>query len=108
MSGPVASALERQLRERFNPDHLDVQNESHQHNVPAGSETHFKVVVVTERFEGLSLVARHRAIHEAAGDLLAQGIHALSIQAHTPEQWEARGGNVAASPRCRGGDGRAS
>ncbi len=103
MSGVVEAELGTRLHERFEPNHLEVLNESHQHSVPANSETHFKVVIVSAQFEPMSRVARHRAIHEAVGSLLSEGIHALSIQAHTPAQWQARGGAVAPSPACRGG-----
>jgi BolA protein len=103
MSGVVEADLVTRLRGRFDPTHLEVLNESHQHSVPANSETHFKVVIVSARFEPMSRVARHRAIHDAVGSLLSEGIHALSIQAHTPEQWRIRGGAITPSPACRGG-----
>ena len=103
MSGSVANAITEKLREGFAPAHLEVINESHMHSVPKNSETHFKVVVVSEGFAGKSLVARHRAVNDALAAELAAGVHALSIQAPTPEQWVARGGAVPASPRCLGG-----
>ena len=101
--GPMRADLTRRLEAAFAPGHLEVIDESHQHSVPPGTESHFKVVIVSEAFEPMSRVARHRAVHEQATDLLAAGLHALSIQAHTPAQWIARGGTVAPSPRCRGG-----
>ena len=64
----------------FQPSHLEVINESNMHNVPKGSETHFKVVVVSDSFEGLSLVKRHRAVNEVLAQELQSGVHALSIQ----------------------------
>jgi len=85
---------------------LEVENESHRHNVPRGSETHFKVTVVSARFEGLPLVARHRRVHELLAEPLARGVHALSIHAYTPEQWQARGEAVPTSPPCLGGGRR--
>lgn len=62
------------------PTHLEVFNESYMHNVPKGSETHFKVVVVSEEFDGVSLIKRHRMVNNALRDELAGGVHALSIQ----------------------------
>lgn len=103
MSGDVENELVRRLVERFGPRQLQVLNESHMHSVPKNSETHFKVVIVSEVFEPMSRVARHRAVHAAVGTLLEEGIHALSVQAHTPAQWSARGGEVTPSPKCRGG-----
>ena len=55
----LSTVIEAKLRDAFAPAHLEVVNESHMHSVPKGSETHFKVVVVSDRFEGLSPVKRH-------------------------------------------------
>lgn len=74
------------------------------HDVPDGAETHFKVVVVAEVFAGKPLVARHRLVYEALGDELRAGLHALSIVARTPTEWEApEGASVPRSPPCLGG-----
>lgn len=78
-------------------------NESYMHNVPKGSETHFKVVVVSDAFEGLALIKRHRAVNAALKDELASGVHALTINAKTPAEWEASGQHVEPSPKCAGG-----
>jgi len=97
--------IERQLRETFAPDVLEVHNESHTHNVPRGSETHFKVVVVSRAFDGLSRVDRHRLVHQALAEVLKGGVHALAITSRTPAEWAtAEGAVVAASPPCLGGD----
>lgn len=104
--GPIQSSIHDALVEDFSPSVLEVINESGNHNVPAGSETHFKVVVVSEQFAGLSPVARHRAVNKALAAQLAGGVHALSIQALTAEQWAARGGVVPDSPPCLGGSKR--
>ena len=90
----------------FAPTVLEVINESGNHNVPPGSETHFKVVVVSEAFTGQSPVARHRAVNKALAAQLSGGVHALSIQALTPNQWAERGGVVPDSPPCLGGSKR--
>lgn len=87
----------------FAPTHLEVVNESHMHNVPAGSESHFKVTVVAESFAGLGLVARHRQVNRALSDELAGPVHALALHTLTPEEWFERGGRVADSPECHGG-----
>jgi stress-induced morphogen len=77
---------------------------------PANSETHFKVVVVSEAFESAkSPVARHRLINKALALELEGPVHALSIIAKTPDQWQTMidSGKVTIpeSPSCRGGDG---
>ena len=105
-STPVRDAIHDELVGAFAPAVLDVINESHNHSVPRGSETHFKVVVVSEAFAGKSPVARHRAVNAALAELLAGPIHALSIQAFTPTQWAERGGVVPESPPCLGGSKR--
>lgn len=69
------------------------------HKVPPGSETHFKVVVVSSAFEGKSSVARHQLVYRALAEELrpkkdgGAGVHALAITSRTPEEW-------AASPRA--------
>ncbi|PRP91998.1 transcriptional regulator BolA [Enhygromyxa salina] len=100
---PIQDAIHDELVRSFAPSVLEVINESGNHNVPRGSETHFKVVIVSEGFAGETLVSRHRAVNKALAQQLAAGVHALSIQALTPAQWDARGGEVPASPPCLGG-----
>lgn len=87
----------------LSPVRLDVVNESHMHNVPKGSESHFKLVIVSDEFDGKSLVARHRVVNKLLSDQLAGPIHALSMHTYTPAEWEARGGQVPESPPCQGG-----
>jgi stress-induced morphogen len=55
-SGPVAQSILKKITSGTEPEHLDIINESYMHNVPKGSETHFKVVVVSKKFEGLPLI----------------------------------------------------
>ncbi|KAH7474877.1 hypothetical protein KRP22_003446 [Phytophthora ramorum] len=101
-AGPVARRIHEKLLTAFAPSHLDVINESHMHNVPKNSETHFKVVVVTEQFDGKPLLQRHRMVNAVLQPELDAGVHALSILSKTPAQWEANG-HVKPSPNCRGG-----
>ncbi len=101
--GPVQRTIEAALSSAFAPQSLQVLNESHMHSVPPDSETHFKVVIVSEAFAAQALVKRHRAVHKALARPLAEGVHALSIEALTPEQWSDRGGQTQPSPRCPGG-----
>lgn len=80
---------------------------------PANSETHFKVVIVTPVFDSVpTLVGRHRLVNTILADELSQSgpIHALSIDAKTPEQWlqqqqQSNSTMVEPSPPCLGGDG---
>ncbi|KAM6967413.1 bolA-like protein 1 [Aplochiton taeniatus] len=99
---PVERAIKTKLISSLEPQHLEVHNESHMHAVPPGAESHFRVLVVSLRFEGLSLIQRHRLVNEALRDELSNSVHALSIQAKTPQQWNSNP-TVAKSPPCMGG-----
>ncbi|MEM7154902.1 MAG: BolA/IbaG family iron-sulfur metabolism protein [Myxococcota bacterium] len=84
------------------PAALEVINESHMHSGPA-TESHFKVLIVADGFDGVPLVRRHRKINAALADELAGSVHALSIHAYTRKQWSDRGEQIPDSPPCRGG-----
>ena len=99
----VQADIEQKLAETLTPAHLEVINESQMHNVPPGSESHFKVVIVTDAFEGVSRVRRHQQVNGILAKELKEDIHALSMQTMTPDEWTARGGQVMASPECLGG-----
>ena len=100
-------AIEAKLADAFAPEHLEVINESSGHNVPAGSETHFKVVIVAAAFASQRLIARHRQVNAVLAEELAGGAHALSLHTYTLDEWRERFGAVPLSPPCRGG-GRGS
>ena len=97
--------IERKLAEALDPEHLEVVNESGNHNVADGSETHFKVVVVAGAFEGERLLTRHRRVNDTLAEELAGGVHALAMHTYTAEEWRARFGSAPMSPPCLGGDG---
>ena len=99
----VQSDIEAKLTNNLQPAHLEVINESSNHNVPPGSESHFKVVIVTDAFEGKMLVARHRMINEILADELQHKIHALALHTYTPSEWQEVSGNAPVSPPCLGG-----
>ena len=103
MPGPVESAITAKLQAAFEPEVLQVLNESRNHNVPKDAETHFKVIVVSATFGGVGLLDRHRRVNGVLAEELEGPVHALSIQAKTPEQWAKSGGVVPASPACLGG-----
>ena len=102
--GPLHDAIIAKLSEAFAPIHLEVENESRMHRGPADAETHFRVVIVSAAFEGVSRVARSRAAHAALKDELARGrVHALSLKTHSPSEWAEKGGrDDSASPPCAG------
>ncbi|HKJ71953.1 MAG TPA: BolA/IbaG family iron-sulfur metabolism protein [Gammaproteobacteria bacterium] len=102
----VQDAIEHKLREELDPVHLEVLNESHMHNVPPGSESHFKVFVVSPAFAGQKRVGRQRLINQVLAEELANGVHALSMHTLTPEEWDAQDRETLASPKCLGGMGK--
>ena len=97
-----AETLRRALVEGLAPSHLEVVDESSQHSVPRGAESHFKVTVVSEAFVGMSAVQRHRRVNQILGEAFRAGLHALSIHAKTPDEFAAEPGALA-SPACLGG-----
>jgi stress-induced morphogen len=103
----VQQTIHDKLAGALGPEHLDVENESGMHNVPKGSETHFKVTVVSPAFEGKGRVDRHRRVHELLAEELRSGVHALSVRALTPDEWRREAGATFASPPCLGGSKKA-
>ena len=99
----IQAQIEQKLQNAMQPDFLEVLNESHMHNVAPGSESHFKVTLVSSQFNGKMLIARHRQINGILADELNGKIHALALHTLTPEEHFARGGKVAESPLCMGG-----
>jgi BolA protein len=73
------------------------------HNVPQNSETHFKVTVVSEKFEGKRLLQRHRLINQILSDELAGPVHALAMHTYTSEDWAKKQQSSPQSPNCLGG-----
>jgi len=94
--------IEAKLRAVFDPVYLEVMDESYRHNVPAGAESHFKVVMVSERFTGERILARHRSIYAVLSEELAGPVHALALHAYTLKEWSSLENAVPASPPCRG------
>ncbi|MBI5450795.1 MAG: BolA/IbaG family iron-sulfur metabolism protein [Gammaproteobacteria bacterium] len=95
--------IERKLTTEFSPSYLEVINESGNHNVPKGSESHFLVKLVSQRFTGLPLLARHRLVNAVLADELAGAVHALTMRLYTAQEWQQSGGETLASPPCLGG-----
>lgn len=98
MERSIISKLSTQL----SPLELQVTNESYKHNVPKDSETHFKVLIVSEIFHGKSLIQKHRLVNTILSDEFAHGLHALSIQAMSPDDWM-KDNTVKSTPPCAGG-----
>ncbi|WP_410474509.1 BolA family protein [Guyparkeria sp. TX1] len=96
-----AQWIEQTLRDALNPSYLEITDESTQH---AGDrvESHFRVVVVSEQFDGLPLIRRHRLAQDPLKPAFEQGLHALALHTYSPAEWEQRL-DAPVSPDCQGG-----
>ena len=86
----TADLITKKLTEAFSPQSLKVEDESHQHAGHAGhapgGETHFRVYIVSNAFEGKSRLERHRMVNGALAGELKAGVHALAIHAAATEE----------------------
>ncbi|CUS49588.1 MAG: transcriptional regulator BolA [Idiomarinaceae bacterium HL-53] len=96
--------IEQKLIEAFDPEHLEIENESHMHASGKGAESHFKVVLVSAKFNGQRLIARHREVNKVLADEFMNGVHALALHTYTEQEWEERSGSARRSPNCMGGE----
>lgn len=86
-------SIETEIRKRLQvlaATTLNLEDESAQHAGHAGAASgggHYRLTIVSGRFAGLGPVARHRLVYETLGDLMQNGIHALAINAYTPEEF---------------------
>lgn len=93
------SHIQDTLVQAFAPTVLQVENESHMHTSGANAESHFRVVIVTDAFEGKSLVARHRWVNQVLKAVFEDGLHALSVIPKTTQEY-ANAGELPHSPAC--------
>ena len=103
----VEEQLRRKLNAAFTPAHMELVNESYMHAVPEGSESHFKLVLVSPHFNGMGLVDRQRKVNEVIAEELAGPVHAFAQHTFTPEEWKkTQGAADTQSPECKGGTGK--
>ncbi|AHG81416.1 Transcriptional regulator, BolA protein [Bibersteinia trehalosi USDA-ARS-USMARC-188] len=98
----VEQTIVSKLHERFSPTVLHIENESHRHSAGRGAESHFKVVLVSDVFNAMRAVARHRAVYECLAQELENGVHALALHLYTLAEWEEDGEAIPASTNCVG------
>jgi BolA protein len=86
----VEQGIREALMIALEPTRLDVVNESHMHaghaSSPGTGESHFRVLVVSPLFKGMSRVERHRMVNAALADLLRHKVHAMAIKALAPDE----------------------
>jgi BolA protein len=91
MAPSPARQIEDRLRDRLAAVHVEVIDHSARHTDHLGAQGgggHFRLVVVSPRFEGLSPVAAQRLVYGVLADLMTQHIHALQMRTMTPAQWQ--------------------
>lgn len=98
----VEQTIVTKLNATFAPTRLHIENESHRHSSGRGSESHFKVVLVSSAFETMRAVARHRAVYQCLTEELENGVHALALHLYTPAEWEKEGEKIPVSTNCLG------
>ena len=87
---PRATRLHTLLTAAFTPARLEVVDDSAKHaghaGATAGGETHYSVLIVSDRFEGQGRVARHRLVHAVLDPEFEGGLHALALTLRTPAE----------------------
>ena len=101
--GPIEQLINSKLCAEFEPDFFQLTNESFMHSVPPGSESHFKVVLVTDQFVGKRLVQRHQAVYAVLTEELAGPVHALALHTYSALEWAENQKVAPDSPNCLGG-----
>lgn len=99
----VQERIHKKLVDAFAPDYIELINESYKHSVPANSETHFKLSLVSKQFAGVSKVKRHQKVYAVLADDLQNPIHALSLHLYTHSEWQALKETSPETPNCLGG-----
>lgn len=107
-----AAQIQSLLNQTFDPMHLEVKDVSHEHHTHSTEETHFTVIMVSEKFTHQSKVMRHKAVYQCLHTLMPvqnvttpnNSIHALALHLFTPSEWEKLPDNQDLNaPKCRGG-----
>jgi BolA protein len=83
--------IQHLLEKAFNPTHIVIHDDSQSHAGHAGARSgggHFYATIIASVFEGKTLVRRHQMVYEALGEMMTSDIHALSIKAFTPTEFE--------------------
>lgn len=89
MSQERVEKIRRRLETQLQPELLEIEDESRLHAGHAGARDgrgHFRVMIVSPAFGGLSRIARHRLVFDAMGELMETDIHALAVQAFSPDE----------------------
>jgi BolA protein len=88
----IRARIESILREAFDPERLEIEDDTHRHAGHRGAASgggHYRVVVVAEAFRGLTRLEQHRRVYDALGELIGRDVHALGLRTAAPDR---RGG----------------
>ena len=99
----IQQSIESKVNANFSPVYLLVENESHMHGVPANSETHFKLTLVSDEFCDKRKIVRHQAVYRTLAQELAGEVHALTMHLYTKAEWMQTNEQTPDSPQCLGG-----
>ena len=94
----IQNKIDKLFRHNFNISQLIIRNDSNKHNVPLNSESHFSVQIVSDDFENLSQLQRHKLVYKAVDSLLSE-IHAFSITAITISEFR-KNPSLSDTPDC--------
>jgi BolA protein len=86
----VQQSIENLLNQALSPSHLEVINESHQHagHAHGSTDSHFRVVIACDKFDGIRQVKRHQQIYSILDELMDNPIHALAINSFSTAEWQ--------------------
>jgi len=87
------------INSNLSPYHLEVVNESDMHQGPPGRETHFKLIIVSDKLKDLSRIERHQLVYKLLDSELKSGLHALALKLFSESEWENNKANLN-SPDC--------
>ncbi|MDD7804744.1 MAG: BolA/IbaG family iron-sulfur metabolism protein [Endozoicomonas sp. (ex Botrylloides leachii)] len=97
----INAHIHKKLSRVIRLSHIEVINESYLHNVPPGSESHLKVVLVSNDFAGKMPVKRHQLVYNFLAEELQNQIHALALHTYTEKEWKEKKKWLLASPDCQ-------
>ena len=99
----IQHTIEAKLMETFSPERLRIDNDSNRHAGPA-TDSHYRLVIVSQAFEGNNAVKRQRAVYACLAEEMAGPLHALQMKCLTPAEYDAANGDVTLkAPPCGGG-----
>ncbi len=99
----ILESIHNKISSNYTISHYELLNESHMHAGPA-TDSHFKLILVSPDFTGLSLVKRHQSVYKVLAEELAGAVHALALHTHTDTEWSELENTVPKSPQCLGGE----